>query len=250
MRCLVEVPPRGECQILHRGRRQPDGQGRSVEDARGRDKPEDSRSARRFTRGWPRRSGHQPSMRIAPRARSGNVPAICSFCRKPREAAAQARGSTPLLSRLLPRSASDAFNTRGVRVHEVDSPRRPPSETVRNSPRQHDGRGVRCGSHACGHQSRNSWRMAAARVWSYPIPYAIGARIAYGLRRTTCAAILPDGLRLRSRTRTRSAVAASATPAGRSGTSRLPARRSTAIPVGGWQRRGRRPGLRPVHSGT
>ena len=39
-------------------------------------------------------------------------------------------------------------------------------------------RGVRCGSHACGHQSRNSWRMAAARVWSYPIPYAIGARIA------------------------------------------------------------------------
>ena len=39
-------------------------------------------------------------------------------------------------------------------------------------------RGVRCGSHACGHQSRNSWRMAAARVWSHPIPYAIGARIA------------------------------------------------------------------------
>ena len=37
---------------------------------------------------------------------------------------------------------------------------------------------VRCGSHACGHQFRNSWRMAAARVWSYPIPYAIGARIA------------------------------------------------------------------------
>ena len=31
-----------------------------------------------------------------------------------------------------------------LRVHEVDSPRRPPSETVRNSPRQHDGRGVRC----------------------------------------------------------------------------------------------------------
>ena len=41
-----------------------------------------------------------------------------------------------------------------------------------------NGNSVRCGSHACGHQSRNSWRMAAARVWSYPIPYAIGARIA------------------------------------------------------------------------
>ena len=62
-----------------------------------------------------------------------------------------ARGYTPLLSRLLPRSASDAFNTRGVSVHEVDSPRRPPSETVRISPRQHDGRGVRCGNHgSCG----------------------------------------------------------------------------------------------------
>ena len=43
--------------------------------------------------------------------------------------------STRLLSRLLPRSASDAFNTRGVRVREVNSPRRPTSEPARISPR-------------------------------------------------------------------------------------------------------------------
>ena len=110
--------------------------------------------------------------------------------------------------------------------------------------------GVRCGSHACGHQARNSWRMAAARVWSYPIPYAIGARIAldYAGRpvlppsQTVCGFAQGQG-RVRQWPRRRP-------PAGRSGTSRLPARRSTAIPVGDWQRRGRRPGLRPVHSGT
>ena len=38
--------------------------------------------------------------------------------------------------------------------------------------------GVRCGIHACWRQAMNCWRTALARAWSYPIPYAIGARIA------------------------------------------------------------------------
>ncbi len=39
-------------------------------------------------------------------------------------------------------------------------------------------RGVRTESHACWQQARNSWRRTSARRCSYPIPYAIGARIA------------------------------------------------------------------------
>ncbi len=38
--------------------------------------------------------------------------------------------------------------------------------------------GVRGGSHACCHLDCSSWRTASARTWSYPIRYAIRARIA------------------------------------------------------------------------
>ena len=38
--------------------------------------------------------------------------------------------------------------------------------------------GVRTESHACWLQARGSWRRTSARPCSYPIPYAIGARIA------------------------------------------------------------------------
>ena len=86
------------------------------------------------------------------------------------------------IRRLLVHQA-DGFAENGlsVSVSYDPTPKTPLGFTARVSPAWGGDamkRGVRGGSHACWHQARNSWRTASARTWSYPIRYAIRARIA------------------------------------------------------------------------